>query len=693
MNFNTFIELLDNAEFLLILVVIYEFSSIFLRRFKKYHWLIRGFLVGFIGIAIMSVPYEFTSGLVFDTRSILLSATALLFSTGTLIVSAVIMILYRIYMGGVGALTGVLVITSTSIIGYLWKEHILNISERHKWLNIYIFGVVTHVAMLLCMFALPFDTAISTLKELSIPVMIIYPLVTVFICMLLLSQIARDENAQKIIEAEQRYRNLFENKHTVMFIVDPETSNIIDANAAAVQTYGYTKDEFKRMSVGALNTLTADEIKKAMQDTKDFRRNSFIFKHRRKDGSIMDVEVVSGPINFDKKVYLYSIVIDITERVQALKALENSEKRFKVVVENAPDAIFIQSNKRFAFLNNAALKLFKVETQEQLLYTWIMDRIHPDYRKSVEDRLYRLNTLKEDVEAVEEVFLTIDNKPIDVEAIAVPIVIDNAEGAMVFVRDISERKQLERNKIEWDIKIQQQQKLEAIGTLAGGVAHEINNPINGIINYAQLIVDDTQSESSKKYAEAIIQESERISEIVRNLLQFSRQEKQSHSYASVYDIINRTVSLMNSMLKKDQIILELNVDENLPEMKCRSQQIQQVLMNLLTNAKDALNEKYPNFDENKKIVLSCEFVEHDNRRWINLSVKDFGNGITQENLEKIFEPFFSTKPKNLGTGLGLSISHGIINDHHGTIKIDTKEGQYCEFIVELPVDNGWEVIS
>ncbi|HET6786038.1 MAG TPA: LytS/YhcK type 5TM receptor domain-containing protein, partial [Erysipelotrichaceae bacterium] len=216
MNFNTFVELLDNAEFLLILVVIYEFSSIFLRRFKKYHWLIRGFLIGLIGIAIMSVPYEFTSGLVFDTRSILLSATALIFSTGALIVSAVIMILYRVYMGGVGALTGVLVITSTSILGYFWKKHILNISERYKWLNIYLFGVITHIVMLLCMFALPFETAINTLKELSIPVMLIYPFVTVFISMLLLSQITRDANAQKIIEAEQRYRNLFENKHTVM---------------------------------------------------------------------------------------------------------------------------------------------------------------------------------------------------------------------------------------------------------------------------------------------------------------------------------------------------------------------------------------------------------------------------------------------------------------------------------------------
>lgn len=691
MNLETFLALLDNAEFLMILVIVYEVSTIFLRRFKNQHWIIRGLLIGLIGIIIMSFPYVFTSGLVFDTRSILISATALIFSTGTLVVSAVMMIIYRIYMGGIGAFTGVLVIISTALIGYLWKKYLLDRYQKHKWVNIYLLGVTSHLAMLLCMFTLPYDIAIRTLNDISFPVMIIYPIVTVLLTLLLLSQMTRDINAQKIIEAELRYRNLFNNRHTVMFIIDPETSMIIDANTAAIESYGYSRDEFLQMKVSSLNTLSEEEVIRALKDSKEYRRNNFVFKHRKKDGNIIDVEVESGPIDFDRKTYLYSIVIDITDRIRAIQELENSEKRFRLVVDNAPDAIFIQTNYRFAFLNKAALKLFKAESEDQLLYTWVMDRFHLNYHKSIEERIKILNENQIGVEAVEEVFLTINNEPIDVEAVAVPIFFEGSNGAMVFARDISERKQLEKNKTEWNIKIQQQQKLEAIGTLAGGVAHEINNPINGIINYAQLIVDDVDLSQSKKYANSIIQESERISEIVRNLLQFSRQEKQTHSYASVYDIIDRTVSLLSSMLKKDQIKLVLNLEENLPDAKCRSQQIQQVVMNLLTNARDALNDKYPGFDDNKQIILSCKCVEHDKRRWIRLGVKDYGNGISKENREKIFEPFFSTKPKNLGTGLGLSISHGIINDHHGTITVDTEEGHYCEFVVEIPVDNGWEI--
>jgi PAS domain S-box-containing protein len=304
MNLETFLALLDNAEFLLILVIVYEVSTIFLRKFKNQHWIIRGLLIGLIGIIIMSFPYEFSSGLVFDTRSILISATALIFSTGTLVISAVMMIIYRIYMGGIGALTGVLVIISTSLIGYLWKKHILNRFQNHKWLSIYFLGIISHLAMLLCMFTLPYDIAIRTLNDISFPVMIIYPIVTVLLTLLLLSQITRDINAQKIVEAEQRYRNLFNNRHTVMFIIDPESSMIVDANSAAIESYGYTKDEFLQMKVSTLNTLSEAEIIKALKDSKEYRRNNFVFKHRKKDGSIIDVEVESGPINFDEKTYL-----------------------------------------------------------------------------------------------------------------------------------------------------------------------------------------------------------------------------------------------------------------------------------------------------------------------------------------------------------------------------------------------------
>ena len=167
MNVKTFLELLDNAEFLLVLVVIYEIGSIFLSRYNKLKIIFKGILIGLIGIVIMSVPYEFSSGLVFDTRSILIGSTAIIFSTRTLLISTLMMFVYRIYMGGIGTIPGLLVITLTALIGFLWKKYIYQKTLKYKWFSIYIYGVLIHIVMLICMFALPYEIAINTLKEIS----------------------------------------------------------------------------------------------------------------------------------------------------------------------------------------------------------------------------------------------------------------------------------------------------------------------------------------------------------------------------------------------------------------------------------------------------------------------------------------------------------------------------------------------
>ena len=170
-------------------------------------------------------------------------------------------------------------------------------------------------------------------------------------------------------------------------------------------------------------------------------------------------------------------------------------------------------------------------------------------------------------------FVKLDGSLVFVDVTAVPLYYNNLDGALVFARDISERKKLEYAKNEVEAQLRQQQKLEAIGTLAGGVAHEINNPINGIMNYAQLILDSTSDRAAiAEYAGEILHETDRVATIVKNLLQFSRQEKQSHSYASIYDIVNQTISLINTVVKRDQITLVVDMEEDLPEIKCRSQQ-------------------------------------------------------------------------------------------------------------------------
>jgi len=259
------------------------------------------------------------------------------------------------------------------------------------------------------------------------------------------------------------------------------------------------------------------------------------------------------------------------------------------------------------------------------------------------------------------------------------------------VIDISERKRLEQERSSLEMKLRQQQKLEAIGTLASGVAHEINNPVTGIMNYAELIQDQLPPGSPLLRLTAEIKhETQRVAGIVRNLLTFSRNEKQSHSPARVADIVESVLSLIRTVLRRDQIELRVQVPEDLPLMKCRSQQIQQVIMNLMTNSRDALNQRYAGHHPDKVLLLEACLRERDGRRWIRLIVEDHGTGITPAVRERMFDPFFTTKGRDEGTGLGLSISHGIVKEHHGEWTVESEPGNYTRMIIELPVDNGWE---
>ncbi len=250
----------------------------------------------------------------------------------------------------------------------------------------------------------------------------------------------------------------------------------------------------------------------------------------------------------------------------------------------------------------------------------------------------------------------------------------------------------EEQRLALDAQMRQQQKLESIGTLAGGVAHEINNPINGIMNYAQLIQDRLPVGSPLAgYTSEILHETQRVAAVVSNLLTFARDEKQSHSPARPADIVEGVISLIRTVIRRDQINLTVNVPQDLPELKCRSQQIQQVLMNLMTNARDALNERYPGHDPDKVLDLSAGLFEKEGRRWIRVTVEDHGAGIAPEVRERMFDPFFTTKGRTRGTGLGLAISHGIVKEHQGELTVETDPGRFTRLHLDLPVGNGWEI--
>ncbi len=228
-------------------------------------------------------------------------------------------------------------------------------------------------------------------------------------------------------------------------------------------------------------------------------------------------------------------------------------------------------------------------------------------------------------------------------------------------------------------------QLASLGELAAGVAHEVNNPINGIINFAQLLLDDGKlNESEKELLIRIVGEGERVATIIRKLLSFARESKNETEFVDLRSVVNESLDLVQHQLRKEAIIIEKECHTGDCRVKGNFRQLQQVFLNFLSNARYALKERFPEPHRDKKIHFSSNELDKEGKRWVTMIVKDFGTGIPQGILERLFDPFFSTKPTGKGAGLGLSISYGIIQDHGGTIRVNSILNQFTEMIVEIP---------
>ena len=235
-------------------------------------------------------------------------------------------------------------------------------------------------------------------------------------------------------------------------------------------------------------------------------------------------------------------------------------------------------------------------------------------------------------------------------------------------------------------------RLASMGELAAGVAHEINNPINGIVNCAQILIDESRGGSDElEIPSRIIKAGNRIATIVKSLLSFARQDKAERMPVRVHEILADTLSLSGTQLEKNGIILKVDVPLELPQVRANPQQIEQVFLNVINNARHALNAKYPLRDANKTLEIQGESLTIKDHPYVRVTFHDCGTGIPEGLVNRIMEPFFSTKDSTCGTGLGLSISHGIVTDHGGKLTIKSIENQYTRVEVVLPVDGTDEV--
>lgn len=234
-------------------------------------------------------------------------------------------------------------------------------------------------------------------------------------------------------------------------------------------------------------------------------------------------------------------------------------------------------------------------------------------------------------------------------------------------------------------------QLAAIGELAAGVAHEVNNPINGIINFAQLILDDVDKETlHAELLQRIVNEGERVATIIDSLLSFARENENELSLVDVREVVTECYSLVDHQLKKEGISLEMNFAPDSCLVVGNFMQLQQVVFNAINNSRYALNERHKELSPDKKIIISCDTITEESSKKVRTTIRDLGTGIPQGILDKLFEPFFTSKPKGQGTGLGMSISFGIIQNHGGTLSVDSVLHKYTDIVFDIPAANSQE---
>jgi two-component system, cell cycle sensor histidine kinase and response regulator CckA len=372
---------------------------------------------------------------------------------------------------------------------------------------------------------------------------------------------------------------------------------------------------------------------------------------------------------------------EIRERKETEDALRESEEKYRKVLSANPDPVVVYDDEgKVIYFNAAFTRVFGWRLEDRLnqkMDVFVPDENWPETRMMIEKV-----KAGEDFYGIETQRITKDKKRVDV-SISGAVYRDSEGrpvGSIISLRDITAKKRLKAEAMRAG-------HLASIGELAAGVAHEINNPISGIIGYAEILQDRAiAQESNGDIPEKIIKEGERIADIVKNLLSFARDRKEDHNLAHIKDILSDTLGLTERRIIKDGIELSVDVPAGLPNIKARSKEIQQVFLNIINNAHYALNHRDPEAGGDKFLEIESKTIAFRGRSYIRTIFHDNGSGIPENILNRISEPFFSTKPQGEGTGLGLSISHGIVENHGGRLWFESVEGAYTKAVIDLPVD-------
>jgi two-component system NtrC family sensor kinase len=391
----------------------------------------------------------------------------------------------------------------------------------------------------------------------------------------------------------------------------------------------------------------------------------------RKDGDIRTVEVSASPIlnHQGKPQGFRGIVRDVTERKRNEEALRMQSR----VLENMTEGVTLSDENGFIlYTNPAADEMFRYERGELIgKHVDVLNTSVPGQNAQlaggVAEELKERGMWQGEFHNERK-----DGTSFITAARITTLDIGGTRYRLSVQEDITDRKRLERQLI-------QSEKLAALGKLISGVAHELNNPLTSVIGYAQLLLHRGElEERTAESIEVINREAERTRRIVQNLLSFSRQHKPCRAQADLNEILERSLELRAYELKAHNITVSRELGD-LPLVNVDQHQLQQVFLNIILNAEQAIRS----IGEKGALTLKTEVKSGG--RWAVVSIADDGPGIPPEDLTRIFDPFFTTKEVGKGTGLGLSISYGIIKEHGGIIRAESEPGRGTRFITELPL--------
>ena len=499
---------------------------------------------------------------------------------------------------------------------------------------------------------------------------------------------------RQLVEREGLFDLISENAADMIAVVDMEGRQLYNS-LSFQKALGYSPEELQASS--SFEQIHPDDRDRVKQAAEDARRSgigkTLEYRLRHKNGTWLVLESTSSVIR-NANGHPEKLVIvnrDITERKRAEEALRQSEAGFRSVVEDAPYGIYRSSpSGRFLQVNPAFQKMLGYDLEEELLRKDLASDI---FRHTGEyQRLAELLTGTEEAKDVELEWKRQDGTPITVRCSGRSINDENGAPAYfeVFAEDVTEKRVLER-------QLRMAQKMEAIGRLSGGIAHDFNNILGVIIGYSRVLGKALSTNTAlREHALEIEKAGQRAASLTKQLLAFSRQQVLTPAVLNLNTLASDMEKMLPRLLGED-IEVSLALDPELGNVKADQSQIEQVIMNLAVNARDAMPMGGKLKIQTGNVELDQAYTwNHPGSKvgsYVMLTVTDTGTGMDAGTLTHIFEPFFTTKERGKGTGLGLATVYGVVKQSNGYIWVDSAPGKGTSFQIYLPQHVGQLVVD